>query len=213
MGMRINEIFYSIQGESSSAGYPFIFIRLTGCNLRCSYCDSAYAFYQGEEFSVEEVLERVRVFGRHPVLITGGEPLLQPQVHDLMKALLDDGYQLLLETGGSLPLANVDPRVVKIMDIKCPSSGEADSSLWDNLSLLTTRDEIKFVIGDLDDYEYAKSVCLRYRLTEKHGVLFSPVHGVMAARELAEWILNDRLRVRLQLQLHKYLWPEKERGY
>jgi 7-carboxy-7-deazaguanine synthase len=151
--------------------------------------------------------------GGHPVLITGGEPLLQSQVHDLIQALLGEGYQVFLETSGSLPLAEVDPKVVKIVDIKCPSSGESERNCWENLRLLAAKDEIKFVIGTVEDYEYARSVCLKYGLPERHRVLFSPVHGVMEAQLIANRILQDHLCVRLQIQLHKYLWPDKERGY
>jgi 7-carboxy-7-deazaguanine synthase len=211
--MRINEIFYSLQGESSYAGYPFIFIRLTGCNLRCAYCDTTYAYYDGEELSVEEVLSKVHTLGYHPVLITGGEPLIQHQVHDVIKALLGDGYKVFLETAGSLPLTEVDPKVIKIVDIKCPSSGESEHNCWENLQRLAAEDEIKFVIGTVEDYEYAKSVCLQYGLPERHTVLFSPVYGVMDAQQIADRILQDRLCVKLQIQLHKYLWPDKEKGY
>jgi 7-carboxy-7-deazaguanine synthase len=211
--MLISEIFYSLQGESSSAGYPFIFIRFAGCNLRCSYCDTAYAFYEGSEFSVEEILGKVNELGDHPVLITGGEPLLQWQVHELIKALFDNGRRVFLETGGSLPLVDVDPRVIKIVDIKCPGSGESEHNCWDNLPRLGEHDEIKFVIGNAEDYDYAKSVCFRYGLHKRHVVLFSPVHEILEVRNLAEWILRDQLPVKLQVQLHKYLWPGKERGY
>jgi 7-carboxy-7-deazaguanine synthase len=211
--MRINEIFYSLQGESSYAGYPFIFVRLSGCNLRCSYCDTTYAFEEGQEYPVSQVVAQVQSYGRCPVLITGGEPLLQGEVYSLMKLLLDAGYKVLLETSGSLSVENVDSRIVKILDIKCPSSGESVANLWSNLLYLDAKDEVKFVIGTREDYQYARQVCDRYRLQDRCQVLFSPVFGVLAARELADWILKDRLPVRLQIQLHKHLWPGKESGY
>jgi 7-carboxy-7-deazaguanine synthase len=211
--LTINEIFHSIQGESSHAGRPCVFVRLTACDLRCSWCDTTYAFHEGRKMAVDEVLDRVRAHACPTVEITGGEPLLQADVYPLMQRLLDEGHEVLLETGGHRSIAGVPPEVVRIVDVKCPASGESDKNYWPNLSLLTPRDEVKFVIQDRADYEYAK------RVVEEHGlparcraVLFSPVHGVLDPKELAAWILADRLPVRLQLQVHKYIWSPDARG-
>ena len=202
--MRITEIFYSIQGESTHAGLPCIFVRLTGCNLRCVWCDTAYAFHGGREMSLEEVLSEVKRFPCRRVEITGGEPLLQDETHPLMSALADAGYRVLLETGGSLDVSGVDPRVIKIVDLKCPGSGEAEKNRWENLAHLSSGDELKFVISDRTDFDWACNVVRERDLTAKHGVLMSPVHEVQDARLLSEWILESGLDVRLQLQLHKF---------
>ena len=211
--LTVNEIFHSIQGESTHVGRPCVFVRLTACDLRCSWCDTAYAFHEGRKMEIDEVLERVRAYDCPTVEITGGEPLLQPDVYPLMQRLLDEGHEVLLETGGHRSIAEVPPRVARIVDVKCPASGEAAKNHWPNLDLLTGRDEVKFVIQDRADYEYAADVVSRHRLPERCGaVLFSPVHGVMDPKQLAEWILADRLAVRLQLQAHKYIWSPDTRG-
>ena len=210
--LRINEIFHSIQGESRHAGRPCVLVRLTGCNLRCTWCDTAYAFEEGQDLPVSDVLERVAAHGTRYVLVTGGEPLAQDGVHDLIRELCDRGHEVAIETGGSLDLAPLDPRVMVVMDLKCPGSGMSDRNRWENLELLKPSDEVKFVIADRNDYEWARSVVARERLDGRFGVLFSPVHGVLHPRPLSEWVLADRLPVRVQLQIHKYIWPPDLRG-
>ncbi len=210
--MIINEIFYSIQGESSYAGRPCVFIRLTGCPLRCTYCDTQYAFYEGRKMTVDEVLEAIRVYRCPLVEITGGEPLAQREVYPLMERLLEEGYEVLLETSGALDVSRVPKGVVKIMDLKCPGSGEVHRNRLGNLRYLSPRDEVKFVIGDYRDYLWAKGVLEQHGLPERCQVLFSPVFGRLDPEELAEWILKDHLPVRLQLQLHKYIWGPDVRG-
>jgi 7-carboxy-7-deazaguanine synthase len=207
----INEIFYSIQGESTYQGWPCIFIRLAGCNLRCKWCDTTYAFYDGEKKTFEEVLEHIRPYKTNLVEITGGEPLLQKNIIPFMEVLLSKRYKVLLETSGSLPIDKVPKEVLIIMDIKCPDSGEVDKNRWENLEFLKPKDEIKFVIASRNDYEWAKNVCNRYELTKKFTVHFSPVWEYNIAREMVEWILDDNLPVRVNLQLHKFLW-NGERG-
>ncbi len=208
----VSEIFHSIQGESTFAGRPCVFVRLTACNLRCSYCDTEYAFTGGEPMTVETVLEKVRAFGCTLVEITGGEPLLQPDVNPLMGGLCDEGFEVLLETGGSLDIRGVDKRVRRIVDCKCPSSGMSDRNYWANMDELTGRDEVKFVIGNADDYAWSCGVLDRYHLPGRTTVLFSPVFGKLEPIELAEWIVRDRLNVRFQLQLHKLIWHPDARG-
>jgi 7-carboxy-7-deazaguanine synthase len=211
--LTINEIFHSIQGESTHAGRPCVFVRLTACDLRCSWCDTPYAFHEGSKMTVEDVLSRVRDYGCDVVEITGGEPLLQKDVYPLMHRLLEDGRTVMLETGGHLPLDEVPASVIRVIDVKCPGSGESGKVHWATLERLRPTDEVKFVIKDRADYEFASDVVRRYDLAPKTAaVLFSPVHGVMNARELAEWILADRLPVRLQLQAHKYIWDPQTRG-
>lgn len=211
--LTVNEIFHSIQGESTHTGRPCVFVRLTACDLRCSWCDTAYAFHEGRRMSVEDVLAEVDRFGCPVVEITGGEPLLQREVVPLMTRLLAAGRTVLIETGGHRSLADVPAAVVKIMDIKCPGSGEAAKMDWSNLARLTATDQVKFVITDRADYEYAREITARERLTERvEAVLFSPVHNVLHPRTLAEWMLADRLAVRLQLQAHKYIWDPNTRG-
>jgi len=211
--LTINEIFYSIQGESTHAGRPCVFVRLTACDLRCSWCDTAYAFHEGSSMTVDEVVERVGTYGCDVVEITGGEPLLQKDVYPLMERLLADGRMVMLETGGHRSVSTVPPGVHRIIDVKCPGSGESEKNCWENLDGLRAMDEVKFVIRDRTDYEYARQVVRERGLQEKcAAVLFSPVHGVMNNRELAEWILEDRLPVRLQLQAHKYIWDPSTRG-
>lgn len=205
----INEIFYSIQGESSYSGRPCTFVRLTACNLRCVYCDTAYAFNEGQWMRVETVLAETLKYPTPLVEITGGEPLLQEAVHSLISRLLDAGKEVLIETGGSLDISAVDPRAVLIYDIKCPDSGMVQKNRWENLGLLRDRDEVKFVIGSRRDYDWAKLVISERELAPSHTVLFSPTWHKLAPDELAKWIIEDRLPVRLQVQLHKVLWGEK----
>jgi 7-carboxy-7-deazaguanine synthase len=211
-GLVINEIFHSIQGESSSMGKPCVFVRLTYCNLRCSYCDSEYSFTEGEEMSVDAVLDRVRSFGCRLVEITGGEPLMQPHVFGLMERLCDEGFDLLLETGGSLDISAVDPRVRRIVDFKCPSSGMSKKNLWSNVASLRTSDDVKFVIGTREDYDWAKQMIAEHRLLSRSPVLMSVVFQELEPSLLAEWILADKLDVRFQLQMHKYIWHPETRG-
>jgi 7-carboxy-7-deazaguanine synthase len=211
--LTVNEIFYSIQGESTHAGEPCVFVRLTACDLRCSWCDTAYAFYEGRKQSVAEVLADIERFGCRLVEVTGGEPLLQDDVFPLMEALIERGYSVMLETGGHRSVERVPTSVAKILDVKCPGSGEAEKMHWANLESLTGRDEVKFVIKDRNDYLYARGVIGRYDLSARCGaVLLSPVHGALEPKALSEWMLEDRVAARLQLQLHKLLWPERERG-
>ncbi len=211
--LTVNEIFHSIQGESTWAGVPCVFVRLTACNLRCSWCDTAYAFEEGRRRSIEEVLDEVQRYACRVVEITGGEPLLQADVYPLMDRLLERGCSVLLETGGQVSLERVPRGVVTIMDIKCPGSGEAGRVEWDNIARLKPRDEAKFVIRDRADYDYAREVMTRHELERRVGaVLFSPVHGVLDPRDLAAWVLADRLPVRVQLQVHKYIWGATTRG-
>jgi 7-carboxy-7-deazaguanine synthase len=211
--LTINEIFHSIQGESTHAGRPCVFVRLTACDLRCSWCDTPYAFHEGRKMSVDEVLAAVDAHGCALVEITGGEPLLQDDVYPLMDRLLASGRTVMLETGGHRPITRVPREVLKIVDVKCPASGESDKNDWANLARLAAHDEVKFVIQDRADYEFARDVIARHDLTSRAAaVLFSPVHGVLDAKTLSEWILEDRLAVRLQLQLHKFIWHPSTRG-
>lgn len=210
--LKITEIFASLQGETSYSGYPFAFVRLTGCNLRCRYCDTTYAYEAGEEFSLEEVVSRVTAFGLTRTCVTGGEPLLQEKTAALVSMLLDRGQEVLVETNGSLPVSGLDPRAVKIMDVKCPSSGEDRKMLWENFSHLTERDEVKFVISSPEDYRYAKEVAARYRRERKWGILLSPAYGFLAPERLAGWMVGDGLDARFHLQLHKLVWGPDRRG-
>jgi len=211
--LTINEIFYSVQGESSYAGRPCVFVRLTACDLRCSWCDTPYAFHEGAKRSLEQILEEVKAFACPLVEVTGGEPLLQEDVYPLMERLLEDGRTVLLETGGHRSTARVPERVVTILDVKCPGSGESGKNDWSNLDRLRPHDEVKFVVKDRADYEYARDVITRHDLaTRAAAVHVSPVHGVMNVRTLSEWVLADKLPVRVQLQLHKYIWDPATRG-
>ena len=211
--LTINEIFYSIQGESSYAGRPCVFVRLTACDLRCSWCDTTYAFHEGRKQSLDEVLAAVERFDCPLVEITGGEPLLQADVYPLMQSLIDGGRTVLLETAGHRSTANVPDAVVTILDVKCPGSGEAHRNDWSNIGRLRPHDEVKFVIKDRADYEYARDVIATHHLGERAAAIhLSPVHGVMDLRQLAEWTLADRLPVRVQVQLHKYIWDPATRG-
>lgn len=209
----VNEIFYSVQGESTYAGRPCVFVRLTACDLRCSWCDTPYAFHEGRKRSLEEVLGEVDRFDCGLVEVTGGEPLLQEGVYPLIDALLGRGKTVLLETGGHRSTARVPSPVVTILDVKCPGSGEAERMDWGNLARLRPHDEVKFVVKDRADYEYARDVIVRYDLAAKAAAIhLSPVHGVLDARTLSEWVLGDNLPVRVQLQLHKYIWDAATRG-
>jgi len=211
--LTVNEIFHSIQGESTHAGRPCVFVRLTACDLRCSWCDTPYAFHEGQKMSVEEVVGRVREYGCDVVEITGGEPLLQKEVYPLMQRLLDEGRTVMLETGGHLSVEAVPGAVIRVIDVKCPGSGESEKNHWANLDSLRPTDEIKFVIKDRADYEYARGVVATHELTGRcAAVHFSPVHGVQDARQLSAWVLDDRLKVRVQLQLHKFIWSPETRG-
>jgi 7-carboxy-7-deazaguanine synthase len=210
--LRVNEIFHSIQGESSHAGLPCVFVRLTGCNLRCGWCDTEYAFHEGREMSIDDVLAEVERFGCPLVEVTGGEPLLQDEAPVLMKRLLERGYRVLLETGGSLPIETVPPGVVRIVDVKCPGSGEVERNRWENLEHLRSSDELKFVIRDRADYEWAAGRVRERGLDRRCAVLFAPVHDALEPGEIAAWVLEDGLPVRVQIQLHKLLWPSVPRG-
>ena len=211
--LTVNEIFHSIQGESRRAGEPCVFVRLTACDLRCSWCDTAYAFYEGSKRSIADVVAEVERYGCRLVEVTGGEPLLQEDVYPLMEQLLDRGHTVMLETGGHRSVARVPARVVKIVDVKCPGSGEDAKNCWENLTLVGPDDEVKFVVKDRADYDYARDVIARYDLTTRVGaILLSPVHGVLDPKSLAEWVLADRLPARVQLQVHKYIWDPQTRG-
>ena len=210
--MKVTEIFHSIQGESSYAGQPCVFVRLTGCPLRCTWCDTAYAFYGGTELRLRDIMDRVRSFRCRLVEITGGEPLAQPDVFHLVTALCDEEFEVLIETSGAIDISPVDPRARVILDIKCPASGMTDRMDWENLKRLKTSDEVKFVIKDRADYDWASATLLHYGLAKRLSVLFSPVFGELDPKQLAEWILADRLPVRFQMQLHKYIWDPNMRG-
>ncbi len=210
--LKVNEIYFSIQGESSKAGLPCVFIRLTYCNLRCIYCDTAYAFYEGNDFTVDEILNEVRKFECKLVEITGGEPLIQQESLNLMERLCEEGYHVMLETGGSLPIENIDKRVMIIMDLKCPSSGMLKKNNYDNITFLKPADEIKFVIGSREDYEWSKEIITKYKLSGLCTILFSVVFGQLEPLILVGWILEDKLDVRFQLQMHKFIWDPAAKG-
>lgn len=208
--LRISEIFFSLQGESRTIGLPTVFVRLTGCPLRCRWCDSAYAFNGGQMMDLSDILDQVAQHPTRHVTVTGGEPLAQPGVHALMQRLCDAGLAVSIETSGALDVSAIDPRVSKVMDLKAPGSDEAHRNLWSNLDHLQASDQIKFVLADRTDYEWARLALDQHNLNSKvDEVLMSPVHGELAPRELAEWILADGLNVRMQLQMHKYLWGEE----
>jgi 7-carboxy-7-deazaguanine synthase len=206
--LRITEIFHSLQGETRSVGRPATFVRLTGCPLRCHYCDTAYAFHGGEWQTLDVIMDAVRAGGNRLVVVTGGEPLAQQDVLPLMTRLCDSGYEVFLETSGALSIEAVDPRVIKVLDLKTPDSGESDRNLWENLTRLNAQDQIKFVICSRRDYDWAKEVLAREDLSQICEVLFSPSQGEMPLRDLADWILTDQLPVRLQIQLHKLIWGD-----
>lgn len=209
MKLKIHEIFYSLQGESSRVGLPTAFVRLTGCPMRCGYCDTAYAFNGGSNMSLDEILEKVASYSAHYITVTGGEPLAQKACWPLLTALCDAGYSVSLETGGAIDTSQVDQRVSVILDIKTPGSGELKKMRMDNINYLKARDEVKFVLCDRADYDWAKDLLAEYNLSKTCSVLFSPVYNQVNPTELAEWILQDKLPVRLQVQLHKILWGEK----
>jgi 7-carboxy-7-deazaguanine synthase len=204
--LRISEIFYSLQGETSRVGLPTVFVRLTGCPLRCQYCDTAYAFTGGQSMTLQAIIAEIRKFPTRYVTVTGGEPLAQKNSLLLMKMLCDEEYRVSLETSGALDISAVDERVMKVMDIKTPASGEASKNLWENLQHVTTQDEIKFVLCNEDDYDWSRKMLVQHELTQKCDVLFSPAQGQLLPGDLADWILRDHLQVRMQLQLHKILW-------
>jgi 7-carboxy-7-deazaguanine synthase len=208
--LKLTEIFLSLQGEARSAGLPTVFVRLTGCPLRCLYCDTAYAFHGGQWFDIPDIVAQVRGFGVSNVCVTGGEPLAQKRCVDLLDALLDAGLAVSLETSGAIDIAPVDRRVSRIVDIKTPDSAESARNLWSNIELLTAHDQLKFVICSRADYDWAKAQLSERRLNERCEVLFSPSYGQISARELADWIVADRLAVRFQMQLHKQLWGEEQ---
>ena len=210
--IKINEIYLSVQGESTHTGLPCIFVRLTGCNLRCSWCDTAYAFHEGTNMSIDEILQKVESFGIHLIEITGGEPLMQDNVYTLMRRLIEKGYKVMLETGGSISLERVPKDVIKIMDLKCPGSGEQEKNNLDNLKLLAPHDEVKFVILDRKDYEWSRNIIKRYKINETAHILISPVFDKLELKEMVKWILEDRLPVRLQTQLHKIIWDKNTIG-
>ena len=207
--LRIFEIFHSLQGESSRVGLPTVFVRLTGCPLRCGYCDTEYAFHGGSTQTLEQILREVAQYQAQYVCVTGGEPLAQKTCHELLKALCDAGYSVSLETSGAMDISQVDDRVSVIMDIKTPGSGEESKNLWTNIPYLKAKDEVKFVLADRADYDWAKQILEKYQLTEKSPILFSPVYKTLPPADLARWVLEDHLPVRMQLQLHKILWGEK----
>ncbi len=210
--LRVSEIFASIQGETSYVGLPFAFVRLTGCNLRCRYCDTTYAYDGGEEFSLQEIVSRSTLFGIPRVTVTGGEPLLQEEAFALVEAFLDLGHTVLVETNGTVPLSRLDPRAVKIMDVKCPASGEAGKTVWENFALLTPRDEVKFVVSSEEDYRYAREVIETYRKKRSFQALLSPAFGLLPPEKLAGWMVGDAIDARFQLQLHKLVWGPDRRS-
>jgi len=206
--LRINEIFFSLQGEARSVGWPTVFVRLTGCPLRCGYCDTAYAFHEGDGMSLEDILQTVAGYEPRYVTVTGGEPLAQTACRELLRRLCDVGYAVSLETSGALDISGIDERVSVVMDLKTPASGEQTKNRYENIALLGHKDQLKFVIADRNDYDWSRVIVAQYDLTQRCEVLFSPVHGKLNPTELADWILADRLSVRLQIQLHKYLWGD-----
>ena len=207
--LKIFEIFYSLQGESSRVGLPTIFIRLSGWPMRCHYCDTAYAFQGGSMMDMDDIMETIKKYNTHYVTVTGGEPLAQKEVLSLLKVLADQNYDVSLETGGGISIKEVDPRIKIILDIKTPESGEEKKNHWENLNLIHAKDEIKFVLCSREDYDWAKKILDQYKLTERCHVLFSPVYQILITTDLGNWILEDQLPVRLQIQLHKLLWGEK----
>ena len=210
--LKVNEIYHSIQGESSKSGLPCVFVRLTYCNLRCAYCDTEYAFYDGEDKSIKEIINEVKKYNCKLVEVTGGEPLVQNECLDLMKRLCDEGFDVMLETGGSLTIKDVDERVQIIMDLKCPSSKMEKKNLYENINFLKPKDELKFVIGNREDYDWSKEIISRYKLEEKCEILFSVVFGELEPVALVNWIIEDKLDVRYQLQMHKYIWHPETKG-
>ncbi len=210
--LKINEIYYSVQGESTKAGLPCIFIRLTYCNLRCSYCDTEYAFYEGKDYTIEQVLKEISKYDCRLVEVTGGEPLFQQECYPLLIALCENDYEVLLETGGSLPIQKVDKRVKIIMDLKCPSSKMMKKNLYENINYLKKTDELKFVIGTREDYDWAKEIINKHNIANNSEILFSVVFGELEPLKMVEWILKDNLKVRFQLQMHKFIWEPDTKG-
>ena len=210
--LRVNEIFKSIQGESSYAGIPCVFVRLTGCNLKCSYCDTTYAYYKGTEMSINEILNTIKRYGGKNVCITGGEPLLQKNVTKLLSLLRMNNYKIFVETGGSINIDLLPKAVTKIMDIKCPDSGMDNEMDWENIERLKHKDEVKFIVSSKKDYEWAKRITRKYKLIDRVQILFGVAHGRLKPKTLVGWILKDNLGVRFQLQLQKYIWPDKAKG-
>lgn len=210
--LRVNEIFYSIQGESRYAGLPCIFVRLTYCNLRCTWCDTTYSYFEGNEWTLDAILGQISTYPSSLVEITGGEPLIQENVYPLMKTLCDRGYEVLIETAGHMDISRIDSRVHCIVDIKCPDSGESGQNRWENIGQLRSDDQVKFVIAGREDYEWARKIIEQYDLPAICHVLMSPVFGKMENRHLSEWILADGLPVRFQVQLHKYIWEPGKKG-
>jgi 7-carboxy-7-deazaguanine synthase len=211
MNLRITEIFYSLQGETAFTGIPTVFIRLTGCPLRCQYCDTTYAFQGGNQLTIDEIVQQVSQYSTQYVTVTGGEPLVQKNCLPLLRKLCDAGYIVSLETSGALDVSLVDKRVIKILDLKTPGSGESEKNYFPNIPYLLNDDQVKFVICDEDDYFWSKNIIKEYSLSERCQILFSPSHEQLPPQNLAEWILRDQLPVRMQIQLHKYLWGD-ERG-
>ena len=210
--LKVNEIYHSIQGESSKSGLPCVFVRLTYCNLRCAYCDTEYAFYEGEDKTIREIINEVKKYNCKLVEITGGEPLVQDESLELMKRLCDEGFEVMLETGGSLPIKDIDERVLIIMDLKCPSSKMEKKNLYENINFLKPADELKFVIGNREDYNWSKEIISKYYLKNKSKILFSVVFGELEPVALVNWIIEDKLDVRYQLQMHKYIWHPETKG-
>ncbi|MCW9065729.1 MAG: 7-carboxy-7-deazaguanine synthase QueE [Ignavibacteriaceae bacterium] len=210
--LKVNEIYHSIQGESSKSGLPCVFVRLTYCNLRCVYCDTEYAFYEGEDKSIEGIINEVKKYNCKLVEITGGEPLVQQESSELMKRLCDEGFDVMLETGGSLSIKEIDERVMIVMDLKCPSSKMEKKNLYENINFLKPADELKFVIGNREDYDWSKEIISRYNLKNKCEILFSVVFDELEPASLVNWIIEDKLDVRYQLQMHKYIWHPETKG-
>ncbi len=210
--LKVNEIYFSVQGESSRVGLPCVFVRLTYCNLRCTYCDTEYAFYEGEDKSVDEIIIEVKKYGCNLVEITGGEPLVQEESLNLMKKLCGEGFDVMLETAGNMPICNIDDRVNIIMDLKCPSSGMMKKNLYENINHLKKTDELKFVIGDREDYDWMNERINQYDLTNKCKILVSVVFGKLEPLDLVKWVLEDKLDVRFQLQMHKFIWHPETKG-
>ena len=212
MSLKVNEIYYSIQGESTHVGRPCIFIRLTYCNLRCTYCDTEYAFYEGKDIEIPEIMAKIKQWNCNLVEVTGGEPLFQDECIDLLNELTNQNYEVLLETGGSLSISDVPIEIVRIVDFKCPSSGMEKKNLWSIVNDLQPHDEVKFVIGDREDFEWAKEMLNKYSLNERCAILFSPTFGKIEPSLIVEWILEENLPIRMQLQMHKHIWEPKETG-
>jgi 7-carboxy-7-deazaguanine synthase len=211
--LKINEIYLSVQGESSKAGLPCVFIRLTYCNLRCTYCDTEYAFYEGKDYSIDQVIDKVKEYKCNLIEVTGGEPLVQEEeCRLLMQKLCDEGFEVLLETGGSLPIKNVDPRIMIIMDLKCPSSGMMKKNLYENINYLKPGDEVKFVIGNQEDYNWTKDIINKFDLNKKCKILLSVIFGKLEPVILVDWMLKDKLNARFQLQMHKFIWQPDMKG-